>query len=243
MEISGINLIILVILLIAMSIIISMNVLSVIDKKLSDISINIPTDHRCNTHVDNTPTILIRTEQGKISKIELIKNKKIENFGDSTKAEPTSLLKQGYHSNPSDPLTVNRGDKIYYPDQDDILRYDGQACYENRSNNEVRKVQLQVADKPIVQKCEGGLNIAKVNSVRKLTLTADGEIVDQNVDFYIPETYLGVSGQRGAMITGYPSFENKSHDQGEPADIDQIGSIPVNNYKGEPVPIGSFFMQ
>jgi hypothetical protein len=228
-----------------------MNVLSVIDKKLSDISINIPTDHRCSPSIDSTPTILIRTEQGKISKIELIKNKNVSgvnlenfgDFGDSGKAEPTSLLKQGYHSNPSDPLTVNRGADIYYPDYDDILRYDGPGCYENRSNNEIRKVQLQVADKPIVQKCEGGLNIAKVNSVRKLTLTADGEIVDQNVDFYIPETYLGVSGQRGAMITGYPSFENKSHDQGEPADIDQIGSIPVNNYRGEPVPIGSFFMQ
>lgn len=265
MEISGFNLIILIFLLIVISIVLSMNILNIIDSKLRDVSIKLPANHT---------QILIQTEDGRIQKINLMgaspgpgpDGSKIEPFtqnadtvrkndldtmmfdgaksitptiiaSDSNK--PRIFLKQGYHTSPSEPNMVNRSNKILYPDYDDILRYDGQGCYENRSNGEVRRVQLQLANEPIVQKCNNELNVARINTVRKQTLTADGTIVDQNINFYIPETYLGVTGQRGAMMSAL--LNEISNDGGEPADVDQIGSIPVNNYKGEPVPIGGFF--
>ena len=268
MEISGFNLVILIILLIIISIVLSMNILNIIDSKLRDVSIKLPANHT---------QILIQTEDGRIQKINLMGSGSDSDSGsDGSKIEPFTqnadtvrkndldtmiipdgaksttptiiasdpnkpriFLKQGYHTSPSEPNRINRSDKILYPDHDDILRYDGQGCYENRSNNEVRRVQLQLADEPIVQKCNNELNVARINTVRKQTLTADGTIVDQNINFYIPETYLGVTGQRGAMMSAL--LNEISNDGGEPADVDQIGSIPVNNYKGEPVPIGGFF--
>jgi hypothetical protein len=268
MEISGFNLIILIVLLIVISIVLSMNILNIIDNKLRDISIKLPANHT---------QILIQTEDGRIQKINLmgqgpspgqaLDGSKIEPFTQNADTvrkndlntmmspdgvnsitpiiiasdpnKPRIFLKQGYHTSPAEPNRINRSDKILYPDHDDILRYDGQGCYENRSNGEVRRVQLQLADEPIVQKCNNELNVARINTVRKQTLTADGTIVDQNINFYIPETYLGVTGQRGAMMSAL--LNEISNDGGEPADVDQIGSIPVNNYKGEPVPIGGFF--
>lgn len=155
-------------------------------------------------------------------------------------SKPRIFLKQGYHTTPSEINLVNRDESIINPRHDDILRYDGPGCFESGGTEKIRRVEL--VSKPPVDRCKGRPDIASVNTSRRLTLTADGNIVDQNVNYYIPQTYLGASGQRVGMPTGYPSLDNIVGDLGEPADIDQIGSIPVNNYEGSPVPIGSILM-
>lgn len=155
-------------------------------------------------------------------------------------SKPRIFLSQGYHTTPSERNLVNRDNSILNPRHDDILRYNGPGCFERGNPEKIRRVQL--VNKPAVDKCNGTPRIAAVNTGRRLTLTADGKIVDQHVNYYVPLTYLGASGQRAGMPTGYPSLDNIARDMGEPADVDQIGSIPVNNYEGEPVPIGSIFM-
>ena len=58
-------------------------------------------------------------------------------------------------------------------------------------------------------------------------------IVEQTINFYVPRLYMG----KDPFIRGtaYASLSIES-----PADIDQVGSIPVNDYDGEPVPVSSF---
>lgn len=155
-------------------------------------------------------------------------------------SKPRIFLRQGYHTTPSERNLVNRDEAIINPRHDDILRYNGPGCFESGGTEKIRRVEL--VPEPPIDGCRNNLKIASVNTGRRLTLTADGEVVDQNVNYYIPQTYLGASGQRVGMPTGYPSLDNITRDLGEPADIDQIGSIPVNNYEGEPVPIGSILM-
>ena len=156
---------------------------------------------------------------------------------------------------------VNRDDAIKNPRHDDILRYDGPGCFESGGSEKIRRVELedrlgpnfdligpdevrryQLVNDPHVDRCRGKPQIASVNTGRRLTLTADGQVVDQHVNYYIPQTYLGAAGQRVGMPTGYPSLDDIVRENGEPADVDQIGAIPVNNFEGEPVPIGSITM-
>lgn len=265
MNISAFDILLLFLLAIVVSMIVSTNVMYMIEKKMSDISINIP------EHQYPQPNIFIQTENGKVRRVMMTtddqtifqnENNQIEQFNGliakdnvsdsltdngirSTVVEtdtnkPRLFLRQGYHTSPSERNFVNRGDAIMNPRHDDILRYNGPGCYENLEKKGIRKVQL--VNKPNQQRCEDKLYPAAVNTVRTQTMTAGGTIVDKNVNFYIPYTYLGVAGQRSGMPTGYPSWANIARMDGEPADIDQIGAIPVNNYEGDPVPIGSILM-
>ena len=176
--------------------------------------------------------------------------------------KPRVFLRQGYHTTPDERNLVNRDDAIRNPRHDDILRYNGPGCFERGGTEAIRRVELknaphavtyattpscgikpyQYVDDPHVDKCGGTPRVASVNNGRRLTLSASGEIVDQTVNYYVPQTYLGASGQRVGMPTGFPALDNIARDEGEPADVDQIGAIPVNNYEGEPVPIGSILM-
>lgn len=149
---------------------------------------------------------------------------------------PMLFLGQGYYSTPLDRNMVNRDDAIKNPDHNDILRYDGSGCYTNLKNiegDQQRRVQMIHKPENKTQKCKDRLKIASVNTVRTKVLTSNGDVIHQYVNFYIPQTYL--EGTKRGM----QSIDAFAKDHGEPADIDQIGSIPVNNYKGEPVPIGS----
>jgi hypothetical protein len=262
MEISAFNILILVLLTIAVSVVISMNVMNMVEQKMSDISINVP-QPQCPK-----PTVLIRTENGEIVKVELVDSSNnngtnVEGFNsivgkndltdlvsdngvqstiiatDSNK--PRIFLRQGYHTTPSERNMVNRDDAIRNPRYDDILRYNGPGCFENASSERIRRVQL--VDEPAVDKCKTRPQIAAVNTGRRLTLSASGEVVDQHVNYYVPQTYLGAAGQRSGMPTGFPALDNIARTSGEPADVDQIGAIPVNNFEGEPVPIGSILME
>lgn len=261
MNLEAFDILVLFLLAIAISVVIGVNVMYMVDKKMSEISINVPPCPQ--------PAIFIQTEDGKVKSVMMSSNanannsEQVENFDtlvvskndmldtkndnevkstviETDTNKPRIYLRQGYHSTPSERNLVNRDSKIMNPDHNDILRYNGPGCFEQIDANKVRKVQM--VNKPHLQRCDDRLNIAAVNTVRTRTLTASGEIVDKHVNFYIPQTYLGAAGQRTGMPTGYPEIDDITRSHGQPADIDQIGSIPVNNYEGEPVPIGSVLM-
>lgn len=260
MEISGFNLLLLLLLAFVGAIVVVQSVRNTIDSKLSNITVP-----------EFTPqNILIQTEDGKIKRITLDKDGVAEASAEVTEnfesisieksdvwdhmkenpiqstiiatdsSKPKVWLRQGYFSVPSDRNMVNRDHEIINPDHNDILRYNGPGCYERVDTRDIRKAQL--VKKPPVQRCKGQIQSAAVNTVRTRTLTADGKIVEQNVSYYVPSTYLENAGVRSGMPTGYPEIDNIAREYGEPADVDQIGAVPVNNYEGEPVPIGSIFM-
>ena len=254
------NFILIFLIALVVSFVINANVMYLVNKKLSDISIELPKAAE--------PIFYVETENGEVTRIRAKRDdhskKKTESFqgnlDNTRKTHPTYLssdgikstiietdsnkprifLKQGYHSTPSERNMVNRDQDILNPRHDDILRYSGPGCFENNSTEKVRKAQL--VDEPSVQTCKNDLRIASVNTVRKLTLTADGRVEDQHVNFYIPQTYLGASGQRVGMPTGYPGLNDIIRYSGEPADVDQIGAIPVNNYEGFPQPYNSVLL-
>jgi hypothetical protein len=219
---------------------------------------NFVCDPSTNSSIEGFSTYVGKNDLNDVSEDNGIQSTVIAT--DSNK--PRIFLRQGYQTTPSERNMVNRDDAIRNPRHDDIMRYNGPGCFERGGSEKVRRVQLadrtdganikrigpdemrryQFVDNPAVDKCRGTPQVATVNTGRRLTLTADGKIVDQHVNYYVPQTYLGASGQRVGMPTGYPAFDNIARDIGEPADVDQIGSIPVNNFEGEPVPIGSITM-
>jgi hypothetical protein len=314
MEINTFDILLLFILAITVALIIGMNVIYIVDKKMSDIRINVPP---CPT-----PNVYIKSQNGIFSKIDvdnvdrntiinlanvknttkianqdklhlnqltdqrtkqiksnpnivqnnsLIRlpggntinkhtmnrrsndqdqtdlidsNKRIEGFGTMEKSDEmpnaiplvinqghdkeTVILKQGYNSSGAD--KPNIGDDITYPDGNDIVRYNGPGCYENLDTKQIRRVNINRTRGPI---CRATLREGSVNNIKSGFMTAGGDIINQNIDFYVPRTYLGndpfIDGTSYAQLT----IES-------PADIDQIGSIPVNDYDGEPVPIESY---
>jgi hypothetical protein len=60
--------------------------------------------------------------------------------------------------------------------------------------------------------------------------------VTQDIMVHVPRLYMG----KDPYISGI-SYAGASIEI--PADIDQIGSIPVNDFDGDPVPIGSFMSE
>jgi hypothetical protein len=74
--------------------------------------------------------------------------------------------------------------------------------------------------------------IGKINNITPSFLMPDNVVKSQDVHFYVPNLYMGFDPYIRGM-----SYANMSLEI--PADIDQIGSIPVNDYQGDPMPIGS----
>lgn len=145
------------------------------------------------------------------------------------------LLRQGYSSSPTD--TSNIGDKITYPDADDVVRYNGDGCYKDDDIRYMRKLQEKDL---ITDSCRPYAASTKEEAYNKYKLrmmTAGSNsanyAVDEKINFYVPRLYMG----RDPTISGV-SYAQMSVET--PADIDQIGSIPVDNYDGEPVPLSAF---
>lgn len=153
-------------------------------------------------------------------------------------------LRQGYMNN--DPSKPNMNDDITYPKSDDIIRYDGNGCYKKspyqndskivtitsdktNSNNDPRNISRPYTNSNVV---EGGYNLMNVTFMSPLSNEIK-DIEKISMAINVPKVYMG----RDPYISGV-SYALDTIDS--PADVDQIGSIPVNDYNGEPVPVSSF---
>jgi hypothetical protein len=141
--------------------------------------------------------------------------------------QTTILLKQGYNDSGSN--KPNTGNSIMYPSADDVVRYNGPGCFQDLDTRNIRKVIDNDINKPM---CLSNMTPGAINKIK--TKFMEGEkIIDQEVDLYVPEVYMGLDPYiKGVSYSSY-SIEI-------PADIDQIGSIPVNDYQGEPKPVNDF---
>lgn len=280
-DIKTFDIVLFFILAITVSLIIGINVLYVVDKKLSDIKINVPP---CPT-----PNIYIQSANGQNKKIDVsnvemkssnnypsvINNKKIEGFGNigniaksnndinelplavmnvKNGHENQILLRQGYNSSGSDlsntfsqtkPISStgdNVNDMVRYPRASDVVRYSDTVCYKGGEPQHIRQLELrntenqQNKDRPLkrsnVEICNDQVYRSDLNNIKTGFINASGETVAHNIDFYVPNTYMG----QDPFMRGV-SYANLSIES--PADVDQIGSIPVNDYDGEPIPIGA----
>jgi hypothetical protein len=186
MNINTFDILLLFILAITVSLIIGFNVMFIVNKKLSDIKINIPACPK--------PNIYIKSENGYLSKIEVDNVKRnndkktVENFDNNYKKQIIETFK------PSVNNTVNNVKQKEYVSNVDMDKY---------------------------------------NNYSTGYITADGRILNQNVSVFMPKVYMGTDPYGGRGLSyAKQSIETQ-------ADIDQIGSIPVNNYKGAPKAIPS----
>jgi hypothetical protein len=264
-EMSAFDILLLFIIAMTASIIIGVTILYFVDKKLNDISINVPA---CPAPVCPVPIC-----PGAFAQPETINNSEespeseaenIEEFVDVLKSNEGKndeylqtnqtvlpmvittngnknnkeriLLKQGYNSNGSD--TPNTGDLITYPNADDVMRYRGPGCYQNIDTKNVRKLKLnEINTKTCQPYTDKSIRENAYNKVTTKFITptpANGSnVATRDAYIFVPKLYMG----KDPYIDGI-SYATKTIEI--PADIDQIGSIPVNDYDGEPVPIGSF---
>lgn len=147
-------------------------------------------------------------------------------------------LTQGYNSSGND--APNTGDSITYPDSSDIVRYNHPGCYKNMidsSDNDSdrdsdKTVSINKPNQPI---CKQTVKEGSINNVKSGFMTANGQIINQNIDFYVPAVYMGTD-----PYIRDPLYTDMRLEQ--PANVDHIGSIPVNDYDGSPQPMGSFIV-
>lgn len=276
MEIDIFDMLLLFILAIALALIIGVNVMYVVDKRLSDIQINVPACPACPPCI--VPNYQISKSQAKnnhfaqeltINQSSADQNKPeqeyVEGFNTIGKSNEdgdneiflgthqtvlpmivtqdsdknnrkTLMLRQGYSTTGSD--TPNTGDLITYPSSDDILRYQGPGCFQGIDTKNVRQVKIDEINATSCRPYTGdAIKEDSVNHMRvKFMVPSSNEpdrSVTQDIMIHVPRLYMG----KDPYISGI-SYAGASIEI--PADIDQIGSIPVNDFDGDPVPIGSF---
>ena len=123
----------------------------------------------------------------------------------------------------------NKGDSITYPDHDDIVRYNGPGCYQNAASRKIRRVEATNQRLPI---CKGKVNSGRVNSLDLKIIGPSGQISEHTANFYVPHMYMGGDHNLRGCNFGVIDYDG-------PADVDQVGSIPTNDYRGQPVPMGT----
>lgn len=136
------------------------------------------------------------------------------------------IIKIYKHSDESFAANVLDQGYITMPSSDNIVQYNG--CYTNqkqplRQASINKKVCQPYSDNKAV---DGRMNHVNVSFMSTST-NGINDIKTNNIPFYIPYVYMHD-----------PQYKSYRSDFGEqPADVDQIGSIPVNNYDKEPVPV------
>lgn len=138
-----------------------------------------------------------------------------------------SLIFVYYKSYLSENFEVNKINQGYidYPSGTKVLRYNG--CYTNQQiprNISVTKTSCSpYTDKNTV---EGKMNNVTVTFMS--TSSNDiNDIKSSTIPFFVPHVYMKDPEYRNIV-----NYTNEI-----PADVDQIGSIPVNDYDKEPDPI------
>lgn len=188
MDINTFDIILLFILAITVSLIIGFNVMFIINKKLSDIKINIP--------VCPKPNVYIKSENGYLTKIEV----------DNVKRQETKHAVEHYSNDYKKQIV---------------------ETFTPNNNKVVERINVNKKNNP---NCMVNVNMGNRNTYQTGYVTADGKILNQKVDMFIPQVYMGNDPYGGRGI----SYANKNIERS--ADIDQIGSIPVNDYNGQPKP-------
>jgi hypothetical protein len=245
MEIQLFDLLLLFILAICFALLIGFNILFLINEKLNDIKINVPEcPQNQKNHINDTNDTNHTNESEDI-------NEEIEKFSpnyednnqymsvdqkelpmriikNNDPSKKPIIIRQGYQS-----MDQNIGNNITYPAADDIIRYRGPGCYKNTENNDTNK--RTYATKTFAKdmnKIHGNTyNLIKTEFLSPSS-NDPNHTIQQDIRLYVPRTYMG----KDPYISGisYASLNLEI-----PADIDQIGNLPVNDFKGEPVAINS----
>lgn len=245
MELRTFDILLLFVLAVSASLVIGFNVINLIDNKLGNMKINVPPCPVPNIYIDN--------QDGSIRKITYTKNKNLEGFDNISKSNE-NLNKQFYESvrDSSTPLVLTdigdsktlllrrsyelegaklntTSDDIMYPSADNIVRYNDNGCYKGYDNSNITRV---IPKRIVPSQCKA-VNYDTMNKFRINTISPAGQLAEQNVSLYTPTVYMGET----PPIKG-TAYANMTLEI--PADVDQIGSIPVNDYEGDPIPLGSF---
>lgn len=185
MNINTFDIVLLFILAISVSLIIGFNVMFIVNKKLSNIRINIPSCPK--------PNVYIKSEGGYLTKIEV----------DNVRRDETRQIIENFN---------NTNEQM----KDNTKKTDDSMINVNKSNYPI---------------CMLNVVMNNDNNYRTGYISANGDIINQDVNTFIPKIYMG--GMEPQGVRGV-SYANKNIEK--PADIDQIGSIPINDYNGQPKP-------
>jgi hypothetical protein len=128
-------------------------------------------------------------------------------------------------------------EKITYPDADDVVRYQNNGCYVKMNPDFPGPIKNLTKKKKI--KCKSKscdhmpLRKREANDIPMDMYTADGNLVYGKMTISLLPTFLGNEPDRYTSNSISTTYEYPV------SPIDWIGSIPVNQYKGNPVPNGS----
>ena len=146
------------------------------------------------------------------------------------------MIRQGYHTRPTEPDRDVTLDQIVRPNADDIVRYNNMGVYKNIDKRQIKKVSASELSVPSTRPYgglmrEGGNNRLTVKFMSPQT-NDPNNVETSSVNLYVPRLYMGKDPD--VLGISYSSMELET-----PADVDQIGSIPINDYDGEPVALDS----
>ena len=214
MDIGTVDILLLFVLAITLSLLIAFNVIFVVDKKLSNIKINVPA---CSS-----PSIYVNTLNGTMRKMKDIDVKEgFKNIKSTNKTISNSEDDNGNNEYLMEanktvlPLLVNNGSDT---NRKTVLLKD---AYETGKIDQTCRPSIGQTNPHI-----------RTNTFNSQILTANG-IKNNNITLAVPKLYMG-------NVDGYSSLDTQ-HILETEADVDQIGSIPVNDYTGQPSPVAYYW--
>ena len=243
MDIATFDILLLFILAIAVSMIIGMNVLYIVDKKLSDVQINIPSckPSEYEFRTINIPVLKnMSTNIKTINKPNIVNNseiiEKFENNNSVTKQN--EIPKIVNNSSGNDKQNIKESTS-YQSDSDN------NSNSNNNNNNNNSNTNTNNTNNNKIQTCrpytDNSVKENSYNSFNSNFMSPSSNnpynTTEQKIDYYIPSVYMG----KDPFITGI-SYASMYLDG--PANIDELGNgeIPINNYTGEPKMVSSFIL-
>lgn len=239
MELQLFDILLLFILAFVLSLVVGFNVLYMVNKKLNEIQINVPACPApvCPTPVCSSvqyPYLVDNNAENTNSKHtdKKIIKQNIENFESVGTDKPVTKPNPDKADKPaSNPASIPASKPVLKDNF--ILKTDGTDTQLVKNDSNMGYNLKQNTCRPYT-----GSNI-KENSYNTITTgfmlpTSDNpdNIVKQQSQIYVPMTYMGIDPDISGISYAALDLEN-------PADVDQIGAIPINDYTAEPVPISS----
>lgn len=152
-----IDIIMVTLLIIVISVVIGLNIVSVVDKKLSDVQINIPPFPKPNVIVNinkkDVDNFDVSVSQNTNPKIETKINNQLDNNtakeqfnSDTTNQVTNNTTKEHFNSdigyqpanfNKVIITNVKKNNKLENPDEDDVVNYENYVCY--KKNNQINE--------------------------------------------------------------------------------------------------------
>jgi hypothetical protein len=222
-----------IILIIGISLIISINIIWLVNKKMSDMEINTTTCPKPNIYI-KTGNKNIRLNSRYYDVYDDNDSYDIDNNSyESFESCNNTYLPTDFNTSTDNINNLDSSNGLSTMDVDELNIFKNNIT--DLQKNDITNQTDNYGYSSNISKIDNNSSYSNVcdsiNTFHNNFISTNGNVIQQKTNMYVPKLYmvsnLDVSG----------NYNNSNIER--PSDVDQIGSIPVNDYDGEPLPVNS----